>query len=73
MGLLIRKLFKLLDWGFDLDGDSGGLIISTQFKETASAVYDFSTSDYSTVSSGKATNLAKCKNCISTTSNNINR
>ena len=56
-----NKTFQLLDWGFDLDGDSGGLIISTQFKETASAIYDFSTSDYSTVSSGKATNLANAK------------
>ena len=32
-------------------------LVSCEFRETASAVYDFSTSDYSTVSSGKATNL----------------
>jgi hypothetical protein len=31
--------------------------IACEFRETASAVYDFTTSDYSTVSSGKATNL----------------
>ena len=31
--------------------------IDAEFRETASAVYDFSTSDYSTISSGKATNL----------------
>ena len=56
-----NKTFQLLDWGFDLDESTGSLIISTQFTETASAVYNYSTSDYSTISSGKATNLANAK------------
>ena len=33
------------------------LLINAEFRETASAVYDFSTSDYSSISSGKTTNL----------------
>ncbi len=52
-----NKTFQVIDWGFDFDNDEGGLQVTAQFKETASAVYDFATSDYSTVSSGKATNL----------------
>ena len=54
-----NKTYQVIDWGFDLSGDDGSLQITAQFKETASAVYDFATSDYSTVSSGKATNLPK--------------
>ena len=52
-----NKTFQVIDWGFDFDNDEGGLQVTAQFKETASAVYNFATSDYSTVSSGKATNL----------------
>ena len=54
-----NKTFQVIDWGFALDNEDGGLKIDAQFKETASDVYDFTTSDYSTVSSGKATNLPK--------------
>jgi major membrane immunogen (membrane-anchored lipoprotein) len=54
-----NKTYQVIDWGFDFNNEDGGLQITAQFKETASAVYDFSTSDYSTVSSGKATNLPK--------------
>ena len=54
-----NKTYQVIDWGFALDNAEGGLKIDAQFKETASAVYDFATSDYSTVSSGKATNLPK--------------
>jgi len=54
-----NKTFQVLDWGFDLDSSTGALVIAIQFKETASVIYDFSTGDYSTVSSGKSTNLPK--------------
>lgn len=54
-----NKTFQVLEWGFSIDGNDGSLQITANFKEIASAVYDFSTGDYSTVSSGKATNLPK--------------
>jgi len=54
-----NKTFQVLEWGFTINGDDGSLQISANFKEIASAVYDFATSDYSTISSGKATNLPK--------------
>ena len=54
-----NKTFQVLEWGFSIDGSDGSLQISANFKEIASAVYDFATSDYSTISSGKATNLPK--------------
>tara|TARA_R100001369_G_scaffold46449_1_gene72795 strand:+ start:1037 stop:4324 length:3288 start_codon:yes stop_codon:yes gene_type:complete len=54
-----NKTFQVLDWGFALNGEDGSLLITANFKETASAIYDFATGDYSTVSSGKATNLPK--------------
>jgi len=54
-----NKKFQVLDWGFALNADDGSLLISATFKETASVIYDFATGDYSTVSSGKATNLPK--------------
>ncbi len=54
-----NKTFQVLEWGFSIDASDGSLQITANFKEIASAVYDFSTSDYSTISSGKATNLPK--------------
>ena len=54
-----NKTFQVLEWGFTIDGNDGSLQISANFKEIASAVYDFATSDYSTISSDKATNLPK--------------
>ena len=54
-----NKTFQVLEWGFSIDGSDGSLQISANFKEIASAVYDFATSNYSTISSGKATNLPK--------------
>jgi len=54
-----NKTFQVLEWGFTIDGNDGSLQITANFKEIASAVYDFSTSDYSTISSDKATNLPK--------------
>ena len=51
-----NKTFQLVDWSFAL-GTNTALVINTEFREIASAVYDFTTSDYSTISSGKATNL----------------
>ena len=54
-----NKTFQVLEWGFSINGSDGSLQISANFKEIASAVYDFATSDYSTISSGKATNLPK--------------
>ena len=56
-----NKTFQVLEWGFSIDASDGSLQIDANFKEIASAVYDFSTGDYSTVSSGKATNLANAK------------
>ena len=53
------KTFQVHDWSFSLQGDDGRLEISCQFKETASAIYDFATENYTTISSGKATNLPK--------------
>ena len=41
-----NKTYQVIDWGFDFNNEDGGLQITAQFKETASAVYDFSTSDY---------------------------
>ena len=54
-----NKTFQLMDWNFQVDLGSGGLVINAEFRETASAIYDYTTGDYSTVSSGKATNLPK--------------
>jgi hypothetical protein len=50
------KTFQVIDWGFSLNGN-GNLQVDCQFKETASAIYDYTTANYSTISSGKATNL----------------
>ena len=54
-----NKTFQVLEWGFSIDASDGNLQITANFKEIASAVYDFATSNYSTISSGKATNLPK--------------
>ncbi len=54
-----NKTFQVHDWNFELSNDEGALEISCQFKETAPEIYNFNTSGYSTVSSGKATNLPK--------------
>ena len=54
-----NKTFQVHDWSFEIQGDGGVLEIACQFKETASAIYDFATSNYTTISSGKATNLPK--------------
>jgi len=54
-----NKTFQLVNWGFQVDMSNGNLSIATEFREIASAVYDFATVDYSTISSGKATNLPK--------------
>ena len=53
------KTFEVTGWSFSMNqgNDAPIPLVSCEFRETASAVYDFSTSDYSTVSSGKATNL----------------
>ena len=51
-----NKTFEITNWSFAMGGE-GIPIISCEFRETASAVYDFTNSNYSTVSSGKATNL----------------
>jgi len=53
------KQFEVSGWSFSMNqgNDAPVPLVSCEFRETASAVYDFSTSDYSTVSSGKATNL----------------
>jgi hypothetical protein len=54
-----NKTFEVAGWSFSMNQgqEAPTPLVSCEFRETASAVYDFSTSDYSTVSSGKATNL----------------
>ncbi len=52
-----NKTYQVVDWNFSVNPEDGALSINCEFREIASAVYDFSTSDYSTISSGKATNL----------------
>jgi hypothetical protein len=54
-----NKTFEISNWSFAMGGGSDAPIpvVSCEFRETASAVYDFATSGYSTISSGKATNL----------------
>ena len=53
-----NKTFEITNWAFAMGGD-GIPTVACEFRETASAVYDFATTNYSTVSSGKATNLPK--------------
>tara|TARA_R100000664_G_scaffold34157_1_gene54445 strand:+ start:1048 stop:4101 length:3054 start_codon:yes stop_codon:yes gene_type:complete len=54
------KEFEVTGWNFnnvtDSDGNPG-LVVNCSLRETASAVYDFSTSDYSSITSGATTNL----------------
>jgi len=54
-----NKTFEITNWEFVMGGTSDAPVptVACEFRETASAVYDFATSDYSTVSSGKSTNL----------------
>ena len=52
-----NKTFQVVDWEFQISSADGILVINCEFRETASAIYDYTTSDYSTISSGKATNL----------------
>jgi hypothetical protein len=54
-----NKTFEISNWSFAMGGGSDAPIpvVSCEFRETASAVYNFATSGYSTISSGKATNL----------------
>jgi len=52
-----NKTFQVVDWNFAINPSDGSLNIDCEFRETASAVYDFTNSNYSTISSGKATNL----------------
>jgi len=53
------KTFELTGWQFSMNqGNEAPIpVIDAEFRETASAVYDFSTSDYSSISSGKTTTL----------------
>ena len=52
-----NKTFQVVDWEFMISPTDGNLSINCEFREIASAVYDFATSGYSTISSGKSTNL----------------
>jgi hypothetical protein len=54
-----NKTFEITNWSFAMSGSSDAPIpvVACEFRETASAVYNFATSGYSTISSGKATNL----------------
>ena len=54
-----NKTFELTGWQFSMNqGNEAPIpVIDAEFRETASAVYDFSTSDYSSISSGKTTTL----------------
>ena len=54
------KTFEVSNWNLSLQSSNDGspaIVVNCELRETASAVYDFSTIDYSTISSGKATNL----------------
>jgi hypothetical protein len=54
------KEFEVVGWNFNTmtDSDSNvGLVINCNLRETASAVYDFSTSDYSSITTGATTTL----------------
>ena len=54
-----NKTFELTGWQFSMNqGNEAPIpVIDAEFRETASSVYDFSVSDYSSISSGKTTNL----------------
>ena len=59
-----NKTFEVANWNISVQSDSDGspaLVVNCELRETASEVYDFNTVDYSTVSSGKATNLTSAK------------
>ena len=54
------KEFEVVGWNFATQNDDDGnpgLVVNCDLRETASAVYDFSTSDYSSITSGATTNL----------------
>ena len=58
------KEFEVTGWNFATQNDDDGnpgLIINCDLRETASAVYDFSTSDYSSITSGKTTTLTSAR------------
>ena len=65
-----NKTFQVIDWGFSLNGN-GNLQVDCQFKETASAIYDYTTANYSTISSGKSTNLPNSKSVSAPTAINL--
>ena len=52
-----NKTFEVSSWSFSASGPNPLPVINCEFRETASAVYDFSSSDYSSIVTGKATNL----------------
>tara|TARA_R100001443_G_scaffold84534_4_gene91137 strand:- start:249 stop:3299 length:3051 start_codon:yes stop_codon:yes gene_type:complete len=58
------KEFEVTGWNFATQNDSDGnpgLVVNCDLRETASAVYDFSTSDYSSISTGKTTTLTSAR------------
>jgi len=58
------KTFEVTGWRFETQNDdegAPGLVIGCELRETASAVYDFSTSDYSSITSGKTTTLTSAR------------
>ena len=52
-----NKTFEVSAWSFSATGPNPLPVVNCEFRETASTVYDFSSSDYSSIVSGKATNL----------------
>ena len=52
-----NKTFEVSGWSFSASGGNPMPVINCEFRETASAVYDFASSDYSSIVTGKATNL----------------
>ena len=54
------KEFEVVGWNFATQNDNEGnpgLVINCSLRETASAVYTFSSSDYSSITTGATTNL----------------
>ena len=58
------KTFEVTGWNFNtINDDEGvpGLVVGCELRETASAVYDFSTSDYSSITTGATSTLTSAR------------
>ena len=58
------KEFEVTSWAFNTQNDDEGvpgLVVACELRETASAVYDFSTSDYSSITTGATSTLTSAR------------